>query len=74
MNVSTVSRRHDCVFLHAGNDDACGNRVPRAVMISERESVINRYISVPRDMGQINCAAFVAGIIRGVMVSAAFVE
>ena len=27
---------------------------------------MNQYISVPREMSQLNCAAFVAGVIEGV--------
>lgn len=41
-------------------------------MISDNEPVVNQYISVPRDMSQLNCAAFVAGIIEGVCDGAAF--
>eukprot|EP00850_Spirogloea_muscicola_P006227 SM000029S10522 [mRNA] locus=s29:602262:604276:+ [translate_table: standard] len=39
-------------------------------MISERELLVNRFISVPRDMGSFNCGAFVAGI--GVLDNAGF--
>jgi hypothetical protein len=41
-------------------------------MISDNEPVVNAYISVPRDMSQLNCAAFVAGIIEGVCDGAGF--
>eukprot|EP00850_Spirogloea_muscicola_P010501 SM000062S19887 [mRNA] locus=s62:138655:140841:- [translate_table: standard] len=33
-------------------------------MISERELLVNRFVSVPRDMGSFNCGAFVAGIVK----------
>lgn len=33
-------------------------------MISDRELLVNRFISVPRDMGQLNCGAFVSGIVK----------
>ncbi|KAL8145302.1 hypothetical protein AgCh_003480 [Apium graveolens] len=33
-------------------------------MISEKELLVNRFISVPKDMGTFNCGAFVAGIVR----------
>lgn len=36
-------------------------------MISEHDPVTNRFISVPRDMGELNCAAYIAGIIAGVL-------
>lgn len=35
-------------------------------MISDNEPLINQYISVPKEMSQLNCGAFVAGIIEGV--------
>ncbi|KAJ1329443.1 trafficking protein particle complex subunit 5 [Microdochium nivale] len=41
-------------------------------MIIDNEPLVNRYISVPKDMSQLNCAAFVAGIIEGVCDGAAF--
>ncbi|XVE71118.1 hypothetical protein DITRI_Ditri10aG0124700 [Diplodiscus trichospermus] len=33
-------------------------------MISERELLVNKFISIPKDMGTFNCGAFVAGIVR----------
>uniref|UniRef100_A0A0D9YDW7 Trafficking protein particle complex subunit n=1 Tax=Oryza glumipatula TaxID=40148 RepID=A0A0D9YDW7_9ORYZ len=41
-------------------------------MISEKELLVNRFISVPKDMGAFNCGAFVAGIVRGVLENAGF--
>eukprot|EP00243_Klebsormidium_subtile_P003051 TRINITY_DN16191_c0_g1_i1.p1 TRINITY_DN16191_c0_g1~~TRINITY_DN16191_c0_g1_i1.p1 ORF type:complete len:196 (+),score=26.48 TRINITY_DN16191_c0_g1_i1:248-835(+) len=41
-------------------------------MISEKELLVNRFISVPKDMGQFNCGAYVAGIVKGVLDSAGF--
>lgn len=41
-------------------------------MISDSDLFVNKFISVPKDMGQLNCAAFVAGIVRGVLDSAGF--
>ena len=35
-------------------------------MISDNEPLVNMYISVPKEMNQLNCAAYVAGIIEGV--------
>lgn len=42
--------------------------------IEEEEPLVNRFISVPKDFGQLNCAAFMAGIIRGALDSAGFVS
>jgi trafficking protein particle complex subunit 5 len=39
---------------------------PDEYMIVDNEPLVNAYISVPREMSQLNCAAFVAGIIEGV--------
>ncbi|KAG6740896.1 hypothetical protein POTOM_056367 [Populus tomentosa] len=41
-------------------------------MISEKELLVNRFISIPKDMGTFNCGAFVAGIVRGVLDGAGF--
>ncbi|KZV56862.1 trafficking protein particle complex subunit 5 [Dorcoceras hygrometricum] len=41
-------------------------------MISEKELLVNRFISIPKDMGAFNCGAFVAGIVRGVLDNAGF--
>jgi len=35
-------------------------------MIIDNEPLVNTYISVPKEMSQLNCAAYVAGIIEGV--------
>ena len=43
-------------------------------MIHESSPVTNAFVSVPADMGQLNCAAFLAGIIAGVLDSARFVS
>jgi len=41
-------------------------------MILESEPLTNTFISVPSDLGDLNCAAFIAGIIAGVLESASF--
>mmetsp|Transcript_36320 Transcript_36320/g.61209 ORF Transcript_36320/g.61209 Transcript_36320/m.61209 type:complete len:201 (-) Transcript_36320:200-802(-) len=41
-------------------------------MISDRELLVNRFISVPKDFGELNCGAFVSGIVKGVLESAGF--
>ncbi|OAE35816.1 hypothetical protein AXG93_4225s1190 [Marchantia polymorpha subsp. ruderalis] len=41
-------------------------------MISEKELLVNRFISVPKDMGAFNCGAFVAGVVKGVLDGAGF--
>ncbi|MCJ1275025.1 TRAPP subunit trs31 [Puttea exsequens] len=39
---------------------------PSEYMIIDNEPLVNTYISVPKEMSQLNCAAFVAGIVEGV--------
>ncbi|EEH40489.2 BET3 family protein [Paracoccidioides lutzii Pb01] len=39
---------------------------PNEYMITDNDPLVNSYISVPREMNQLNCAAYVAGIIEGV--------
>ena len=41
-------------------------------MIHEAEPLTNRFISVPSDLGQLNCAAYVAGMIKGVLCTGGF--
>ncbi|KAL2152197.1 hypothetical protein VTH82DRAFT_5381 [Thermothelomyces myriococcoides] len=45
---------------------------PDEYMIVDNEPLVNAYISVPREMSQLNCAAYVAGIIEGVCDGAMF--
>ncbi len=45
---------------------------PDEYMIIDNEPLVNQYVSVPREMSQLNCAAFVAGIVEGVCDGAAF--
>ncbi|EDN05943.1 BET3 family protein [Histoplasma capsulatum] len=39
---------------------------PNEYMITDNDPLVNTYISVPREMNMLNCAAYVAGIIEGV--------
>ncbi|KAI1849422.1 hypothetical protein JX265_008576 [Neoarthrinium moseri] len=45
---------------------------PDEYMIIDNEPLVNRYVSVPRNMDQLNCAAFVAGVVEGVCDGAGF--
>lgn len=47
--------------LEHANDDE------RTYYIIEREPLVNKFISVPKDKGSLNCAAFMAGIIEEVL-------
>ena len=52
--------------LERANDDE------KTFYIIEKEPLVNRFISVPKDKGSLNCAAFVAGIIEAVLDGANF--
>ncbi|GAM19035.1 hypothetical protein SAMD00019534_022100, partial [Acytostelium subglobosum LB1] len=41
-------------------------------MISDANMIVNKYISLPKNLSNLNCAAFVAGIIEGILCSAEF--
>nr|CCA18541.1 trafficking protein particle complex subunit putativ [Albugo laibachii Nc14] len=41
-------------------------------MIHELEPITNRFISIPSDLGQLDCAAYIAGIVRGILTSSGF--
>jgi len=41
-------------------------------MISDTDLFVTKFVSVPKEMGHLNCNAFVAGIVRGVLAGAGF--
>ncbi|KAF2111535.1 trafficking protein-like protein particle complex subunit 5 [Lophiotrema nucula] len=45
---------------------------PSDYLLYDNDPLVNQYISLPRELSQLNCAAFVAGIIEGVCDSAGF--
>ncbi|CRK18544.1 hypothetical protein BN1723_017672, partial [Verticillium longisporum] len=45
---------------------------PDEYMIVDNEPLVNRFVSVPRELSQLNCAAFVAGIVEGACDGAGF--
>lgn len=54
--------------LEHANDDE------RTYYIIEKEPLVNKFISVPKDKGSLNCATFSAGIIEGVLTNCGFVS
>lgn len=50
------------------NDEEC------TYYILEKEPLVNKYISVPKDKGSLNCASFTAGIIEAVLVNCGYVS
>ena len=54
--------------MEHANDDQ------RMYYIIEREPLVNTFISVPKDKGSLNCAAYVAGMIEAVLCGSNFVS
>jgi trafficking protein particle complex subunit 5 len=52
---------------HSNDDDS-------TYYIIEKEPLVNKFISVPKDKGNLNCAVFVGGIIEGILNSSGFVS
>jgi len=52
--------------LEQANDD------DRTYYIIEKEPLVNKFISVPKDKGSLNCAAYTAGIVEAVLNGANF--
>mmetsp|Transcript_111742 Transcript_111742/g.348255 ORF Transcript_111742/g.348255 Transcript_111742/m.348255 type:complete len:192 (-) Transcript_111742:74-649(-) len=41
-------------------------------MLNDKALLVNRFISAPRDLGAVNCGAFAAGVVEGLLRSAEF--
>ncbi|EEB17849.1 trafficking protein particle complex subunit, putative [Pediculus humanus corporis] len=52
--------------LELANDD------DKVYYIIEKEPLVNKFISVPKDKGSLNCAVFTAGIIEAVLCGSGF--
>lgn len=52
--------------LEHANDDE------RTYYIIEKETLVNKFISIPKDKGNLNCAAFIAGIIEAILLGCSF--
>ena len=61
-----------CLFNKAADSLEQGNDADDEFMISDRDLLVNKFISVPKDMGHLNCGAFVAGIVKGILDSSGF--
>lgn len=54
--------------LEHSNDDE------NTYYLMEKDPLVNRFISVPRDKSSLNCAVFVAGIIEAILTGTGFVR
>ncbi|CAO3566581.1 unnamed protein product [Mortierella alpina] len=43
-------------------------------MISDNDPIVSKFISVPKDVSQLNCGAFMAGIVEAIMDGCQFVS
>eukprot|EP01032_Pedospumella_encystans_P023805 gene23805-26942_t len=68
--VSSVVWKH--LFNKAADNLERSTENEDEYMIHESAPITNSFVSVPADMGHFNCAAFLAGIIAGVLDSAKF--
>ncbi|CAE7284395.1 unnamed protein product [Symbiodinium sp. CCMP2456] len=56
---------HSAELFKAETDD-------NSYYVNDKTLLVNRFISVPRDLGDVNCGAFVAGMVEGMLRSAEF--
>ncbi|KAK9909663.1 hypothetical protein WJX75_005779 [Coccomyxa subellipsoidea] len=70
-NIGELERRLEDIGAEA-KDLEQSNTAEDEYMISDYDLFVNKFISVPKDMGALNCAAFVAGIVKGVLDGAGF--
>lgn len=54
--------------LEHANDDE------RTYYIIEKDALVNKFISVPKDKSSLNCAVFTAGIVQSVLHHSGFVS
>lgn len=60
------------MFGHQAKDLEQSNTAEDEYMISDIDLFTTKFISVPKEMGHLNCNAFVAGIVKGILDSAGF--
>lgn len=54
--------------LEHSNDDE------NTYYLMEKEPLVNKFVSVPRDKSSLNCAVFIAGIVEAVLTGTGFVS
>lgn len=60
------------VFGKVANELEKSQDIVNEYMIVDNVPMLNRFISIPKDYGDLNCSAFVAGIIEGALDSSGF--
>lgn len=54
--------------LEHSNDDE------NTYYLMEKDPLVNKYISIPRDKSSLNCAVFIAGIVEAILTGTGFVS
>lgn len=67
--VSQTCWKH--LFGHAG-ELLKGQERENEYMINDKNLVLTKFITVPKDIGHVSCAAYVAGVVEGILCSANF--
>mmetsp|Transcript_234 Transcript_234/g.591 ORF Transcript_234/g.591 Transcript_234/m.591 type:complete len:193 (+) Transcript_234:193-771(+) len=67
-----ISNVWRCCFNKAADALELSNDADDEYMIIDKDLLVNKFISVPKNYGDLNCGAFVAGIVKGVLDSAGF--
>jgi hypothetical protein len=70
--ITTVMWRHLFARTADALEKSSNPERPEEYMISDNDPLVNQFVSVPREMSQLNCAAFVAGIVEGACDAAGF--
>ncbi|KAL0275842.1 UNVERIFIED_CONTAM: hypothetical protein PYX00_003570 [Menopon gallinae] len=60
------------LFGHEADKVELANDDDKTYYIIEKDPLVNKYISVPKDKGSLNCAVFTAGIIEAVLCGSGF--
>lgn len=61
-----------CIFGKTANELERSQDEANEYMIIDSEPLVSKFVSIPKDYGNLNCAAFIAGIIEGALDSAGF--
>lgn len=63
-----------CLFGKEADKVEHANDNENTYYIIDKEPMVNKYISVPKDKGSLNCGSFMAGIIEAVLQNSGYVS
>ncbi|KYN95974.1 41-2 protein antigen precursor [Plasmodium gaboni] len=73
INILTFISKHVWKYLFQHSSDLLKSQDSiYEYMICDKNILLNKFINVPKDYGNINCAAFAAGIVEGFLCSSEF--